>query len=204
MLTKSVDGKKEHFEAISNIAPSSESSFEKGSTTTSSKITTPCPSLVEIKDAIKKVKPTKPRAKKAKTLRIIVEVEWRSSLYMQFVDFKKAFDTINRVPIWLALSRKGVLAKIIRLIITLCENYELTVLHNGNVRQVCPLSPLLFGIVLDSAMSEFTLHKRGIVWSFTRHLEGLYFADDICLLSYKLTGMQAKANAGTYTIKPDL
>ena len=43
-------------------------------------------------------------------------------------------------------------------------------------------------------MSQLTLHKRGIVWSCTRHLEELDFVDNICLLSHKLTNMQAKAD----------
>ena len=49
-------------------------------------------------------------------------------------------------------------------------------------------------IVLDNIMSQLTLHKRGIVWSYTRHLEDLDFAEDICLLYHKLTDMQAKAD----------
>ena len=40
---------------------------------------------------------------------------------------------------------------------------------------------------------QLALHKRGIVWSFTGHLEDLDFEDDIRLLSYKLTDM-AKTN----------
>ena len=58
----------------------------------------------------------------------------------------------------------------------------------------CPLTPILFATVLDDIMSQLILHKRGIVWSFIRHLEDLDFANDICLLSYKLTDMQAKAD----------
>ena len=56
----------------------------------------------------------------------------------------------------------------------------------------CPLTPILFATVLDDIMSQLILHKRGIVWSFARHLEGLDFADDICLLSHKFIDMQAK------------
>ena len=102
------------------------------------------------------------------------------------------------------LSRKGVPSKFIRLIRPLYMNSELAVLHNGKisypfstnsgVKQGCPLSPLLFAIVLDDIMSQLTLHKRGIVWSFTRHLEDPDFADGICILSHKLSNMQAKAN----------
>ena len=138
---------------------------------------------------------------KANTLRIWEEqsVGWRSPLNMLFIDFKQAFDTM-RDAIWMPLRKKGVPSKIIRLIRALYMNSELAVLHNGkcgdpfstnsNVRQGCPLSPVLFAIVLDNIMSQLTLQKIGI----TRQLEDLDFADDICLLSHKLSDMQAKAD----------
>ena len=55
------------------------------------------------------------------SLKIIVEqsVEWRSPLYLVFVDFKKAFGTLSHAPIWSALAHKGVPTKIINLIKTL-------------------------------------------------------------------------------------
>ena len=73
----------------------------------------------------------------------------------------------------MALSRKGVPSKILSLIKALYLNSELAVLHNGRisgsfitnagVRQGCPLSLLLFAIVLDDIMRKLTPHKRGIV-----------------------------------------
>ena len=63
----------------------------------------------------------------------------------------------------MVVSRKGVPSKIIRLIKALYLNSELAVLHNGKisntfitnavVRQGCPLSSLLFAIVLNDIMS---------------------------------------------------
>ena len=118
---------------------------------------------------------------------------------MLFVGFKKAFETIKRVAIWMALSRR-VPSKIISLYL----NSELAELLNGKicdsfitnagVRQGCPLLPLLLAIVQDDIMSQLTLHKRGIVWNYSIHLEDLDFADDICLLSHKRTDMQAKVD----------
>ena len=43
-------------------------------------------------------------------------------------------------------------------------------------------------------ISQVTLHKRGIVSSFARHLNDFDFAYDICLLSHKFTDVQAKAD----------
>ncbi|XP_055374512.1 uncharacterized protein LOC129607508 [Condylostylus longicornis] len=71
------------------------------------------------------------------TLRIIVEqsIEYRTPLYMLFIDYKKAFDTIMRDAIWKALKDRGTPDKIIRLIQALYEEAELAVLHRGKISE---------------------------------------------------------------------
>lgn len=64
----------------------------------------------------------------------------------------------------------------------------------SGVKQGCPLSPLLFNLVVDEIMREVCTSRRGITWSLTQHLEDLDYADDICLMSHKLSDIQAKAN----------
>jgi hypothetical protein len=63
---------------------------------------------------------------------------------------------------------------------------------NG-VRQGCKLSPIIFLLVLDNVMRK-TLgnRKRGIEWGMKHRLEDLDFADDICLLSQRQSGMKHK------------
>jgi hypothetical protein len=52
------------------------------------------------------------------TLRIIVEqsLEWNSSLYVNFVDFRKAFDSLHRDTMWQLLRHYGIPAKLIQII----------------------------------------------------------------------------------------
>ena len=95
------------------------------------------------------------------TLRITVEhiIEWRSSLYINFIDFEKASDSINREVLWRLLRHYALPVKIVTIIRALYEGFSARVLHNGQnteplsmrtgVRQGCLLSPLLFLVTLD-------------------------------------------------------
>ena len=52
------------------------------------------------------------------SLRISIEpcIEWSSRLYTVFVDFEKAFDSINREAMWKEVKRYGLLTQIVHLI----------------------------------------------------------------------------------------
>ena len=98
------------------------------------------------------------------TLRIILEqsVEWQSPLYTTFIDFEKAFDSLNQEVMWKILDGYGIPEKIINLIRSSYDGYACRVIHEGSlsnpitietgVKQGCVLSPTLFIVVLDSVM----------------------------------------------------
>ncbi len=52
------------------------------------------------------------------TLRMIIEqsIEWNSSLYVNFIDFEKAFDSLDREILWKLLDHYGIPTKLITLI----------------------------------------------------------------------------------------
>ncbi|VDP27294.1 unnamed protein product [Schistosoma mattheei] len=52
------------------------------------------------------------------TPRIIVEqsTEWNSSLYINFIDYEKAFDSVDRTTPWKLLRHYGVPQKIVNII----------------------------------------------------------------------------------------
>lgn len=140
------------------------------------------------------------------TLRIIIEqsIEMRTPLYLTFIDFQKAFDTLSHNAIWTSLRCKGVPTKIINLIKAMYDDSYCRILHDGltsqkikvhtGVRQGCVLSPLLFNIVLDTIMIAATREPNGITWGFNSRLEDLDYADDICLLTHQQSTMQHKLN----------
>ena len=142
------------------------------------------------------------------TLRIILEqsMEWQSSLYVTFVDFEKAFDSVDRNTLWKLLAHHGIPKKIINLIRKTYEPSSCQVVHNGSltssfniltgVRQGCLLSPFLFLLAIDWVMkTALDGHSRGVQWTLFSHLEDIDFADDVTLLSHRQNDMQNKAVA---------
>lgn len=142
------------------------------------------------------------------TLRIILEqsIEWQSPLYLAFIDFEKAFDSINQEIMWKILERYGLPSKIINLIRSQYDGYVCRIVHEGvlsnpigietGVKQGCVLSPTLFIIVLDSIMrASLGGRRRGIQWGLRERLEDLDFADDLCLLAQRFSDLQDKLGA---------
>ena len=141
------------------------------------------------------------------TLGIIVEqsIEWQSSLYINFIDFEKAFDSISREVLWRLLRHYGMPVKVVTIIRALYEGFSAQVLNNGQrtqslnmrtgVRRGCLLSPLLFLVALDWMTRTVFDRKRGIQWTFTTSLEDLDLVDDLALLSHRVQDMRDKTRA---------
>ena len=140
------------------------------------------------------------------TLRIIVEqsLEWNSSLYVNFVDYEKAFDSLDREALWKLMRHYGIPDKFVTLIKKMYEGMKCRVLLRGGqltdpfevktgVRQGCLLSPFLFLLAVDWVVRQTTSGRRnGIQWTLFRQLEDLDFADDLALLSHSQNQMQQK------------
>ena len=67
------------------------------------------------------------------TLRNIIEQcsEWNAPLYINFVDFEKAFDSIHRESLWYILKAYNIPDKVIRIIKLFYENFECAVVDEG-------------------------------------------------------------------------
>ena len=142
------------------------------------------------------------------TLKRILEqaLEHKTPLIINFIDFEKAFDSLNRVSLWKILAVHGFSAKYIRVISNLYEDSECCVkVENDHtqwfkiltgVKQGCVLSPVLFGLAMDWLMRQtIGVATRGLKWTGTQEtLEDLDFADDIALLSVSAEDMQLKTD----------
>ena len=138
-------------------------------------------------------------------LRQIVEQsnEWNSSIYMVFVDFEKAFDSLHRESLWKILRHYGIPLKMVSVIKALYTDFHCQVVCNNQlteyfevstgVRQGCILSPFLFNLAMDWLMRETIKdNNRGIRWTLTSVLEDLDYADDIGLLASRYEDAQRK------------
>ncbi|GFR70006.1 reverse transcriptase SR3-left [Elysia marginata] len=141
------------------------------------------------------------------SLRIIVEqsLEWNSPLYINFIDYEKAFDSVDRETLWKFLKHYGIPKKIISIIKCNNQDMKCKVAHacqlsdsfevKTGVCQGCLLSPFLFLLVIDWIMKTTTQGRNnGIQWTLTTHLDNLDFADDIALLYHNNRQMQDKTS----------
>ena len=135
------------------------------------------------------------------TLRIIIEesLEWNSPLYINFVDFEKAFDSIDRDVLWAIMRHYAIPDKIVRLVKRTYEGATCRVVQEDQLteafevvtggRQGCLLTTFLF---LPVSLNE--RRRTGIQWGMFSQLDDLDFADDLALLSHSRHHMQLKTS----------
>ena len=140
-------------------------------------------------------------------LRIIVEQseEWNSPLLVNFIDYEKAFDSVDRATLWMLMRHYGIPEKLVNLVKSSYDGTYCQVFHEGQltdrfevgtgVRQGCLLSPFLFILAIDWIMKETTRGRRnGVQWTPWLQLDDLDFADDLALLSHSSSQMQGKTD----------
>ena len=121
---------------------------------------------------------------------------------MIFVDFERAFDSLKHIAIWQTLEKRGVPTKLVNIIKELYNKSTCQVIHRNRksesipvrngVKQGCVLFPLLFNIVLHTALRKANDTQRGIRWTLTDRLEDLDYADYICLLAHTFNNIRTK------------
>ena len=135
-------------------------------------------------------------------LRQIIErcVAGNTRMLVNFIDFRKAFDSVHRPTVWNILKHYGIPGKIIEIIKNMYQESRCAVRSEGKlgdwfeiitgVRQGCVLSPLLFLLVMDWVMRRSTEEEiYGLEWKDEKRLADLDFADDIVLLDNSWSGM---------------
>ena len=128
-------------------------------------------------------------------LRNIIEQceEFRRPIVMNFIDFRKAFDSIHRPSMWKILEHYCKPKKIINIIKHMYDESRCSVrvgheqtdwfsVETG-VRQGDVLSSPLFNLVLYFILRKLDVLEGGITWTGSGKLKDLDYAEDICLLA---------------------
>ena len=135
------------------------------------------------------------------------QFSYNRKLYVPFIYFEKAFDSVNRNFLWPILSRNGVNGKLLRCIQSMYnivrsrvrQGDKLTDYINctAGVKQGDVCSPVLFSIFINELAVEVIRNGRhGATFlpdAFELFL--LLLADDIVLLSETIIGLQTQLNS---------
>ena len=155
--------------------------------------------------------------------------EQQNDLYISFIDFTKAFDTVDRPLLFQILSKVGCPPKLIRIIQCMYTNVNARLIidgelsksfsYNGGVKQGCKLAPSLFGIYAAVLLflsfkeigHEFSIRTDGNIFDLRRlksktkvlyeFLREAQYADDIAIMSGTSFGLQTLLTAYHITSK---
>lgn len=134
------------------------------------------------------------------TLELIIEKyqEFQKPLYVAYIDYQKAFDTISHNSIWQSLEAQNVekaYIDVIKNIYGRCtsrvklETAGPSFPVERGVRQGDPLSPRIFIAILETVLSDLDWTKKGI-YIQGKYLSHLRFADDLVLFSESSSQLQ--------------
>ena len=154
-------------------------------------------------------------------LRNIIQLytQQKKRLYCAFIDYKKAFDLVDRCSLWLKLISVGINGKVLRVIYNMYQNAKSCVRVGGSlsdffpcntgVRQGENLSPVLFAIYLNDF--DLTINKQfkglsSLSELMREHLSdddveyfikvcSLLYADDTIVLAESASELQDALNA---------
>lgn len=117
--------------------------------------------------------------------------EYHKTLYVGFIDYAKAFDSLEHSSIWMALRQNGIEEGYIQIIknIYASSSAKIRMERDGDefpirkgVRQGDPLSPKIFCSVLEMIFKNIGWQNEGILIN-GEYLSHLRFADDLVVFS---------------------
>ena len=127
-----------------------------------------------------------------------------------FIDFKKAFDLIDRNTLWLILTKNGIRGKMYQAVKSMYEVVKARVRVGGDLTEafMCSrglkqgdrCSPILFSLLINELANEIVLKgKHGITLS--PDILQILIMLDVVLLSNTIIGLQQQLNVLRNTAK---
>jgi len=126
----------------------------------------------------------------------------KKPLYAAFIDFRKAYDSIDRSRLWDCLRGMGINGRILDSLMEMYREVTMAVRVRGElgpefhanmgVKQGDPLSPLLFGLFIDRIESVFSNILPGVGIQMGNMLvQVLLYADDLVLVAESPAQLQS-------------
>lgn len=142
-------------------------------------------------------------------------IKKKRKLYCCFIDYKKAFDFINRSNLWFKLIQQGIEGKVLRIIRSLYEKVKCCVKYNNTVSEWFDcnaglfqgevLSPILFSMYVNDMEMHFLSENCPSLEIQEINIFLLMYADDTVLLAESPEGLQSLLDAlYSYSTKWDL
>ena len=123
----------------------------------------------------------------------------KGKLYAAFIDFKKAYDTVDRKKLFERLKAININGIFLQNIIAMYEKTSYNIkLNNGfldpissnlGLKQGCPLSPMLFNLYIDDIKDIFDAQCDPITIQ-NENISHFLYADDLVLISSNAEGLQ--------------
>jgi sorting nexin-29 len=125
-------------------------------------------------------------------------VEYQVGIHHLFIDFKAAYDSINRKILYSAMEEFGIPLKLVRLVkltmarvqclIRVQSHLSNPLEANNGLRQGDALACLLFNIALEKVVRDSGIQTRGAI--FYKTVQMLAYADDVDLMSRTMIGLK--------------
>ena len=129
----------------------------------------------------------------------------KQATFCAFVDFEKAFDSVEHSFLWYKMVACGIHGKMLNIIRTMYKNLMNCVrvcgrltdwfAQSAGVRQGDTLAPTLFALFINDLVPEINGVGCGIQLSADTYLSVLLYADDIVLISSTADGLQKQLDA---------
>ena len=120
-------------------------------------------------------------------------------LYAAFIDFKKAYDTVDRNILLERLKNLGINGLMLQNLESMYQNTEYLVKYkdghldpipcNVGLKQGCPLSPMLFNLYIDDIDKIFD-NKCDPIYFQGKEISHFLYADDLVIVSSSENGLQ--------------
>ena len=131
---------------------------------------------------------------------------YKRPLFCAFIDFSKAYDRVDRLLLWRILRGCGLHGAALSTVQAMYESVRMQVRMRGKlgpafasdvgVKQGCPLSPLLFGILVDRLEPFLERRCPGAGARLATSLvRALLYADDIALAAESADGLRSMLQA---------